>query len=105
MATEGWCDMLSARGTELVGMLVSTTADTCTTPKACLHYNVHIFHVPQTVLLAKANDSIIIRNSTSPGNRMCLINVPQQNSHSVTFRTAPKAVRKNSENMSSRIHK
>jgi hypothetical protein len=45
---------------------------------------------------------MIIRNSTIPGSKN-VSGVPQQNGNAVTFRTALKAVGKNSENMSSRI--
>jgi hypothetical protein len=57
-------------------------------------------NVPST----KDNDSTIIRNSTVPGGK-AMSNVPQQNGSAVTFRTALKTVRKNSENMRSRIYK
>jgi hypothetical protein len=54
------------------------------------------------MFFAKVNDSITIRNSTILGGSG-VSSVPQQNSNAVTFNTAPKAFRKNSENMSSRI--
>jgi hypothetical protein len=69
-----------------------------------LHNNVHIFHVPGNILPARANDSRIIRKSTSPESKN-VSNVPQQNGNAVTFRTVLKAVGKHSENMSSRIYK
>ena len=53
------------------------------------------------VLSAKVNDSMIIRNSRIPGSKN-VSGVPQQNV--LTFRTALKAVGKNSVNMSSRLY-
>jgi hypothetical protein len=75
--------------------------------KACLYNNVDILlHVPPlgNVLLAKVNDSTTIGNNTILGGEG-VYNVPQRNGSTVIFRTAIRAVRKNSENMSSRIYK
>ena len=55
------------------------------------------------VLSAKVNDSMIIRNSTSLRGKS-EPNVLSKMGKAVTFRTAFKAVGKNSENMSSRIY-
>jgi hypothetical protein len=60
----------------------------------------------ENVFPAKVNISIIIRNTVIPGSKN-VSDVPQKigNTITVTFRTALKAVGKNSENMSSRILK
>jgi hypothetical protein len=50
------------------------------------------------VVLAKVHDSVIIRNSMIAGSK----NV---SGHTMTFKTALKAVGKNPENMTLRIHK
>jgi hypothetical protein len=83
------------------------SADGCCRCKACLHNNVNIYlhEIPlENVFPVQINDSMVISNGMIPRSEN-VSGDPQQNGDTVTFRTAFKAVRKNSENMSSRIHK
>jgi hypothetical protein len=67
-------------------------------------YKILLYALPLgNVLFAKANDSMIIRNSRITGSES-LSGVPQQNVNTVTFRTALKAVGNNFEKVISRIH-
>ena len=58
----------------------------------------------RNVFSNKVNDSMIMRYSTSLGGEGVSMSLAKM-INTVTFRTALKAVGKNSENMSSRIHK
>ena len=75
--------------------------------KSCLYNNVYILlHVPPlgNVLLDKVKDSVIIRNSMNPGSDNVSMFLNKMG-NTVTFKTALKAVEKNSKNMSSRTYK
>ena len=56
----------------------------------------------KNVLPVNVNNSMIITDSMSSGGEVLLM--PQQMVNARTFRTAPKAVGKNTESMSSKIH-
>ena len=63
-------------------------------------YNLLYVPILRNILPAKVNDSMIIRNSISLGSKNVYVT---KMANSVIFRTALKAVGKNSENMSLRI--
>ena len=70
--------------------------------KACLYILLYVPPLEQCPL-CHYHDSMIIRDSTSPGVEG-VSNVLSKMVNAVTFRTAFKAVAKNSENMSSRMY-
>ena len=85
---------------------VSISVNSCCEHEIYLYNNVYILlYIPPlgNVFPAKVNDSIIIRNSTSPEAKVCL-KFSAKMVNPGTFRTAFNAVRKNSENMSSRTY-
>ena len=74
--------------------------------KACLYIFLYVPLLGKTLLYAfstKVNDSMIIKDSPSLGGKG-LSKVFSKTVSAVTFRTAFKAVGKNSENMSSRMY-
>jgi hypothetical protein len=58
----------------------------------------------ETVLHAKVNDSMIMRKSIISANKN-MSGIPQQDGNAVISKTTFKAVRRNSENMSSGTYK
>jgi hypothetical protein len=70
--------------------------------KACLYILLYVLPLEQCPL-CHYHDPMIIRDSTSPGVKG-VSNVLSKMGNAVTFRTAFKAVAKNSENMSSRMY-
>lgn len=85
--------------------------------EACLYNDVHhllyvppseIFSLPRllgNVLSANVNDSMIIRDRQTESWRWRVSNVLSKMVNVMTFRTALKAVGKNSKNVSSKIYK
>lgn len=87
-------------------MWTSKSTDCCCECRVCLYSNIHnLIYVPplRNVLLVKVNDSMIPRNSSSPGQKKYLLpSIEMVNA--LTFRTDLKSVGKNSENKNSKIN-
>lgn len=79
-----------------VGFQECWSLDCCCGCKACLYNNSTYFHVPplRNVLSAEVNDSVIIRDGTSPRGEG-VSNILAKWWNAVTFRTALKDVGKN----------